>query len=144
MPSSAALVRCSHAQASTCCAGTASACLNTLHTALPAHAEINALLTCYWVEVDKHGNPDGHTAFPAARRPSTWPLAWPRHAPPPKRLGITYTGGAPQPGQPHGLVLFLGRCMENASAASLLQEVQELSLGLQVCAVCVLRSTSAP
>jgi hypothetical protein len=104
--------------------------------ALPAHAEINALRTRYWVEVDQHGNPDGHTAFPAARRPSTWPLAWPKHAPPAKRLLITYKGSAPLIGQPHGLVVFLGRCVENASAASLLRGVQELTLNLKVRAMC--------
>jgi hypothetical protein len=111
-------------------------CLNALHAALPAHAEINVLLKRYWVEVDKNGNTNGHEAFPADRRPITWPLAWPRHAPPPKRLSIAYTGGAPQPGQPHGLVLFLGRCVENGSAAAaLLRGVQELTLDLQVRAV---------
>ncbi len=90
------------------------------------------MLKRYWVPVGKDGDPDGHETFPADRRPSTWPLAWPRHAPPPKRLNITYTGGAPQPGQPHGLLLFLGRCMENASAAVMLRGVQELELDLQV------------
>ena len=84
--------------------------------------EINALLTDCKVELGPDGSPT----------PETQLQHWPRHAPPPKCLRLTFPSAAPPPGSSHGLLTFLKGCMGQRQATRVLEGVQELWL-LQVC-----------